>query len=84
MDYYTYMNVYDSNIDDAIDDSKQQYIQCFYWETEENNSTQNSFALIFSFSLNKIFFYKSKQSVVQADGYAAILNEELQNIVYFI
>ena len=26
MDYYTYMNVYDSNIDDAIDDSKQQYI----------------------------------------------------------
>ena len=26
MDYYTYMNVYNTNIDDATDDWKQQYI----------------------------------------------------------
>ena len=26
MDYYTYMNVYNSNINDATDDWKQQYI----------------------------------------------------------
>ena len=38
----------------------------------------------FVFSLNKTNFYKSKQSFAQADGYAAILNEELQNIPYFI